>query len=354
MTSTVSTEFPYLRGDLERVQAAMWKAVEDSDLPVHESCVHFLRRPGRMFRPTLTLTSAHLFAPDGPATEAVVQAAAVVEILHLATLHHDDLSDRSQTRRGQPTVNAIHGEDIALISGDYLLASCIQLVATLGQEPVDLVSRTLRQLCDGQLREILDLHRADRTERSYFEAIAGKTAKLMSTAAAIGAMQAGASPAQQQAMGAYGHKLGVAFQVWDDVLDLWPVRDTGKIRFSDLANGVYTLPVILAIEAAGDALTELLDGFDGDPDRGRKVLAILEQHHTRERALAVVGDHIVGAVDKLRELEPEVPGAAARLVGVARELMPEVEQLLAAVAETEPPRGHDSAGLTLAGEGSGR
>jgi len=330
MTAT-ATHFPYLAGDLARVRTLLAATVRVGERRINEPCGNLVRNHGRLFRPTLVLTSAYPFAPDGPASEQVVTAAAVTELLHVATLYHDDLCDQADTRRGLPTVNALYGDTIALLCGDHLLASCVELLADLRPGGVSLFAETLKALCNGQFLETVDLGDLTRGEEAYFEAIGGKTAKLMSASAELGAMQAGAGAQEQKVMASYGHHLGVAFQIWDDLLDLWSAIDTGKPRFGDLRNGVYTLPVIYGLRDRPAELGELLTSRPLTDEHCREILSLLDATGARQRSLAAAREHIGAALGSLAELGDLAAEVSPRLLGVARELMPEVEHLLAAV-----------------------
>jgi menaquinone-specific isochorismate synthase len=330
-TTHTATHFPHLVDDLARVRQVLAATVRVGDQRINEPCANLVRNNGRLFRPTLVLTSAYPFAPPGAASERVITAAAIVELLHVATLYHDDLCDAAQTRRGRPTVNALYGDTVALLCGDHLLACCVELLAGLGSEAVLLFAETLKGLCNGQFLETVDLGDLERGEAGYFESIAGKTAKLMSASAALGAMQAGAAPREQKVMASYGHHLGVAFQIWDDLLDLWSAVDTGKPRFGDLRNGVYTLPVIHGLRERPE-IADLLRARPLTDEHCRRILALLDEAGARESSLAAAREHVGAALGSLAELGDDlVAEVAPRLLGVARELMPEVEQLLAAV-----------------------
>jgi menaquinone-specific isochorismate synthase len=333
--ATGADDFPHLRADLERVRALIGGQLAVADSRIHEPCGRLIRNSGRLFRPTLALTSAYPFAPDGPAPDGVIRAAAIMELLHVATLYHDDLCDDATARRGERTVNAEYGTTIALLCGDYLLATCTRLLSTMGPDAMLLFGETLKDLCSGQFLETVDLGDLGRTEAAYFESIAGKTAKLMSSSAAFGAMQAGATPEQQKIMAGYGHHLGVAFQIWDDLLDLWSAHDTGKPRYVDLRNGVYTLPVIYGLEARPELAGLLERGELSDADCA-KISALLDEAEVRDRCLAQARTHITAALSSIGELGDVAGRFLPRLVGVARDLMPEVNQLLAAVMGKGP------------------
>lgn len=324
-----SRPFPFLQEDLQRVRSALVTEIDHPDDRISGPCGHLLTRPGRLFRPILTLTSAYLFAPAGPAPGPVVDAARAMEILHTATLHHDDLCDSAVLRRAQPSANAVFGDAVALLVGDYLLACCTDLATSLGDAASRLVSRTLKEVCLGQLSELVSTGALDRDEPHYRTSIAGKTACLMAASAEIGALTAGASREQQKIMSDYGHHLGMAFQIWDDVSDVWGPSTIGKALFSDIANGVYTLPVIHALRSHGDELRGLLAPRRVDDAARARILQVLDAAGSREYAVRAARTHIGHALASVEALRTTAPDAVGRLVAVAFELMPEARSLLA-------------------------
>ncbi|WP_311668823.1 polyprenyl synthetase family protein [Streptomyces chisholmiae] len=300
---------------------------------VERPFTHYVQHQGRLFRPVLTLTSAYLFgAPRSTSErERLVAACTGLELIHLATLCHDDICDQAATRRGRPTVHAAFGTEAALVSGDYLLACGTSALATLGGRPARLAGDTLRELCRGQQLEMVDRYDVARTEEAYLSAISGKTAALMSAATRLGAALGGASEADQDTMAAFGHSLGLAFQIWDDVLDIWaPPGVTGKPPVKDIENGVYTLPVIYALRESwrhGGELPRVLKQRPATPDELDEVVRLLGELGVRERAVAVARHHVDEALAATRRVDCP-PEAATALVEVARRLLPEIEPLL--------------------------
>ncbi|APU14609.1 geranylgeranyl pyrophosphate synthase [Actinoalloteichus sp. GBA129-24] len=327
-SSSSSSSFPRLTTDLAAVRRAIIDSVTVGDERARGPFEHFTRRPGRLFRPTLALTSAYVVDHQVSAEE-VIPAAVTVELLHLATLCHDDLCDRAETRRGHPTVNALFGDATALISGDYLLACATGTAASLGTLPMQLIGETLKTICMGQLQEGLDLYDVDRSESAYFAAITGKTAALMEASAVLGAAAAGGDAVARAGMGSFGRNLGIAFQIWDDVLDIWaPNGVTGKESGQDLANGVYTLPVIYALRERPAELQPLLSKGEFTPQRREEILAVLGRTDAAEQSLRVARAHIEQALSDVRSLPGVAPDSAERLIAVARLLMPEIDRLL--------------------------
>jgi geranylgeranyl pyrophosphate synthase len=250
---------------------------------------------GKRLRPLLVLLAAGPDAPDEP----LVRAAAAVELVHSATLVHDDVLDRASLRRGRPTVVAVAGRDMATATGDLLFSRAFaELVRNEDLEQIRALSRASSALARGELVQREDAWDASVTVERYLLRCELKTARLFEAACALGSLVAGTDPA---ALGSFGHRIGLAFQILDDVLDVsGPAERTGKHRGTDLLDGTVTLPLILARER----------GLDVEP---RSVT-------TPERAEAVC-DAIAatGALDDARE-------RALTLVGEAKRELPDLDQ----------------------------
>jgi heptaprenyl diphosphate synthase len=182
-----------------------------------------------------------------------------VELVQVGSLYHDDVMDEAVTRRGVESVNARFGNLKAILSGDYLLAKSSEIAASLGTEVASLLAATIGRLCEGQVRELQSVFDVDRDEQTYFASIAGKTASLFSAACRIGAIVGGHGRDGVDALTDFGHRYGMAFQLVDDVLDVVATdEELGKPSGHDMAEGIYTLPVIRALAAGDDELRELL------------------------------------------------------------------------------------------------
>lgn len=222
----------------------------DSDLPPMQRLVEHLHKyRGKMLRPVLTVASAMAAAPNPPAsaiTDHVITAAAVVEMIHMATLVHDDVLDESATRRGVDTVNRLHGNETAVILGDYLIAAAYHLCSQLPDPAYSLRTAAVAMtLCAGELLQLS--HREDFSidEPTYFELIERKTASLIALACHMGASLAGAPAPLAARLEQFGVHIGVAFQIQDDLLDLTAHQAAlGKPVGQDLAKGKLTLPLI--------------------------------------------------------------------------------------------------------------
>ena len=221
------------------------RTIGEDDFPWLDDLLRYiLATPGKRARPAVTLLAGHLFDfnPD-----VHISMAIAVELLHTASLVHDDSVDKASLRRGTATINARYGDEVALLLGDYLFASSAEMVcATNNVRVITLFSRTLRLLADGELREIQQAFDWTGGQEEYWARVERKTASLFTTAAVSGAVLGGATEAEVDAVTEYGMTLGTAFQVVDDILDLQgDASEVGKPIGSDLRGGILTLPALL-------------------------------------------------------------------------------------------------------------
>jgi heptaprenyl diphosphate synthase len=247
-----------LAADLERVEALLVEGTRSSDPFLGDVAGHLVKAGGKRLRPALTLCTAYAALGPEPVSDDVVTGAVAVELVHLGSLYHDDVIDEAETRRGVPSVNARWSNIVAILAGDFLLARASELAASLGAEVAALLASTIGELCRGQVLELAHLFDVDRSEEIYRSAIGGKTAALFATACRIGGMVTDVGPGPLDALTDFGHHLGMCFQVIDDVLDVTGTdASLGKPAGNDLLEGVYTLPVIYALDRT-PALRELL------------------------------------------------------------------------------------------------
>jgi heptaprenyl diphosphate synthase len=301
-----------IAGRLDLVEERLRTAVEYADPLVDDAAHHLANAGGKRLRPLLTLLSAELGGTAG--SDDVLDAAVVVELTHLASLYHDDVMDSAPLRRGAPAAHEVWGNNVAILVGDLLFARASSTVAHLGPEAVIIQAGTFERLCLGQLHESTGPGAGDDAVQHYLHVLADKTASLIATSARLGAMYGGASPEAVETVAAFGERIGVAFQLADDVLDLTSEGDvSGKTPGTDLREQVPTMPVLLlrerAATGADPADADLVARLDGDlSDDGvlARVLADLRAHdvvrETRERATALVSE----AVDLLAPL-PDGP-----------------------------------------------
>jgi len=283
-----------------------------SDLAcVNDLTRHIERYRGKMLRPTLVLASAMALRPDAPQTpEAHRVVATVVEMVHMATLVHDDILDEADLRRRGATVNSLHGNEAAVMLGDYLISHAYHLCSSLDLPGVSrVIAAATNTVCEG---ELLQLHNRDNwslDEATYFDIIARKTASLCGTCCAIAAKLYDCDDAVAAALDGYGRKLGVAFQIVDDVLDLTGDEATvGKTLGRDLEKGKLTLPVLRAMTTSNGTLAEALRRRDVE-----RVRAAVLGSDAVESARQTAGELIDAAKAGLTEVLPESPARSLML-----------------------------------------
>ncbi len=280
-----------IRDDLGAVEVRMRAAVRETYEPLSSALEAILDSGGKRLRPALVILAARLHRWDqAPA----ISLASAVEMLHTATLIHDDTIDEAAVRRGQRTLNATWKRGATILAGDFLFARAAALAAeTSNTRVASIFANTLMVICQGELRQMLSLFTWRGSREDYYQRIYSKTASLFSAACEAGAVLGQAPEDRVQALGSFGRHLGMAFQIVDDVLDFagdeWHL---GKPVGSDLRQGIATLPVYQYLQAGGDeALVEAaLDR--GAPDTGR-----------RERAVAALVAAVTSspAIDTCRE-----------------------------------------------------
>lgn len=209
---------------------------------------HVLSRKGKLMRPILVLLAAKRY---GKVNDAVLHAAVSLEMLHTASLVHDDVVDESDERRGQLSVNALMDNKAAVLVGDYLLSTSLKHAATAGSlEVVDIVARLGQTLSDGELQQLSNVKSDEISEEQYFDVIRSKTASLFASCAEVGALLSGATKAQIARLRDFGTYVGLCFQIRDDVFDYYDV-EVGKPTGNDMKEGKLTLPVIYAVLQPG-------------------------------------------------------------------------------------------------------
>jgi heptaprenyl diphosphate synthase len=300
-----------IRQGMDSVEALLRASVKTADAFVSDVAAHLLAAGGKRFRPLVTLLAAHFGNPAGP---GVVPAAVVVELTHLATLYHDDVMDEAVLRRGADSANSRWGNSIAILTGDFLFARASDILADLGPEAVRLQARTFERLVQGQIRETVGPDDTEDPVEHYLRVLVDKTGSLIGTSGRFGAMMSGADEAVIELLTQWGERIGVAFQLSDDLIDVASESDeSGKVPGTDLREGVPTLPVLLLRRDARPTDAGLLAALDGDLSGDRAladVLAELRSHPVMERAREVTAGWATDARGVLEPL-PDVPAKRA-------------------------------------------
>ncbi len=325
MTSGGATQLPgaspelsrALLTEVARVEDVIRSAIDHDDPFVAEAAGHLFAAGGKRFRPMLTVLTAHV---GRGVDDRVVAAAAAVELTHLASLYHDDVMDEAGLRRGVPSANAQYDNSTAILVGDLLFGTASSIVADLGPEAVKIQADTFVRLCAGQIRDARPRPEGVDPIDYYLGVLADKTGVLIATAARYGAMFSGCDDATVEILRTYGERLGVAFQLADDLLDIAGVSGvSGKQPGTDLREGVDTLPTLYVRAAADPAdarLLELLDSDLRDPQRHAEALELLRAHPAMERAARHTREYAASAQQLLDPLgDTDAVRALKALVG---------------------------------------
>jgi octaprenyl-diphosphate synthase len=259
---------------LESVVEELRRIVLSDFPPIEGVNDHLFWARGKLFRPTLLLLSNQI---GGRPHNRAVTLAALVELVHLATLVHDDAVDHSVLRRGMPTVNALWNHQTAVIMGDFLYSRSVTELATLGRvDLIEVLARAANEMSIGEMRQLISCDALDFTETDYERLIASKTASLMSAACEMGAVAG--DPSFRQPLARYGHALGMAFQIADDLLDYTETEAvTGKPSGQDLREHKVTLPLIHAFQAMNSTERKTVEHFFADPQPDdRQINQIIE------------------------------------------------------------------------------
>ena len=297
---------PSVSSCLAEVEKQLRSAIAHSDPLADATSRHLVEAGGKRIRPLLTILASHL---GNPTRAKVVQAAVVVELTHLATLYHDDVMDSAPYRRGAPTAHEVWGNSVAILTGDLIFARASILVSELGGEALGIQARTFERLCLGQLHETVGPRDGQDALEHYLSVIADKTGSLVAASGQLGALFADTPREVIDVMVSYGEKVGVAFQLADDVIDVTGRKVTsGKAPGTDLREGVPTLPVILLrrAAAAGDRsaadVVALVDSDLSSDDALAAAVTAVREHPQTQEAWAVAqqwADEAVAALEPL-------------------------------------------------------
>ena len=246
-TATLSRLFAGIQGDLDQVDVVFQERATSGLDILNSASMHALSSQGKRLRTALTLLSGKF---NNYRLDKLIPLSVAFEMVHLASLIHDDIVDDAKTRRGHPTVNAIWGDKIAILLGDYYYAKTAGLIADIEDSRIDrLFSDTVATVCEGSIIEMMTAGYVDLSIETYYEKIRHKTACLIAACSKGGAIVSGAADKEIQLLHEYGINLGIAFQIIDDVLDYTEDQSTiGKPAGNDLRQGMVTLPLIYALQ----------------------------------------------------------------------------------------------------------
>jgi heptaprenyl diphosphate synthase len=301
-----------IEAGLEQVEALLHREVSSDYGFVSETSLHLIEAGGKRFRPLFTLLGAQMGPrPDSP---EVVTAAAVAELIHLATLYHDDVMDSATMRRGAESANSRWDNTVAILTGDFLFAHASRLVADLGPAAVRIIAETFAELVTGQMRETRGPRPGDDPVEHYLTVVAEKTGSLIATSGRYGGMFSGCPPEHVESLRRFGAVIGTAFQISDDVIDIASASaSSGKTPGTDLREGVHTLPMLYALQETGpaaDRLRTLLARPISDDAEVEEALGLLRSGAGLDRARGVLAGQAAEARAELDKL-PACPASDA-------------------------------------------
>ena len=285
-----------IRAHLDRVEEALEKALESDSELLSTSAKYLLAAGGKRFRPMLVLVASYFGDPTDP---RLIPGAAAIELVHVATLYHDDVMDEAESRHGVPSVNARWDNNIAILSGDFLFARASEISADLGPEVCRLLARTIAVLCDGQVRDVSSARKVDKSEDEHLDIIRRKTGVLIATSCRLGGMLSDAPGRYVGILEAFGGALGTAFQLSDDIMDITSSQlELGKEPGTDMREGVYTVPVVHALRESEhrDELRRILSTGAPDGERLDRALEIVRAEGSIDHARVAVGAEVARAV----------------------------------------------------------
>jgi heptaprenyl diphosphate synthase len=296
-----------IQSGLELVEVQLLEAVTHTDPVANVTSRHLLEAGGKRLRPVLVLLGAAL---GDDTKDEVTKAAVVVELTHLATLYHDDVMDRAPMRRGVPTAHEVWGNSVAILTGDLLFARASQIVSRLGGKALSLQADTFERLCLGQLHETMGPQNGEDPIAHYIQVLADKTGSLIAASAELGVVYGDGPDEYREPMRIYGEKVGVAFQLIDDVIDIVS-DDSGKTPGTDLRAGVPTMPTLLlrahaATDPKAQELVEIIDAGLEDDAQLALAVAKLREHPALEEAYQLAKSWATDAVAALAPL-PDSP-----------------------------------------------
>ncbi|WP_067467187.1 polyprenyl synthetase family protein [Actinomadura macra] len=298
---------------LAAVEALLLESVHGEDPLLTEASKHLVVAGGKRFRPMLVLLASHF---GDPAAAGVVPAAVVVELTHLGTLYHDDVMDEATVRRGQESANSRWTNTVAILTGDYLFARASDLLADLGPDAVRIQARAFARLVRGQIQETVGPAEGSDDLKHYLRVLADKTGSLIAVSGQFGALLSGAPAQVVDTITSACEKIGIAFQLSDDILDIdSEAEQSGKTPGTDLREGIRTLPMHHVLAGAGSGpddarLRELLVQDLSDDALHAEALALLRAHPAMARARADLRQWAEGARAELLTL-PDIPARSA-------------------------------------------
>ncbi|MDK2986029.1 MAG: heptaprenyl diphosphate synthase component 2 [Clostridia bacterium] len=291
--------------DLQKVEQELQKYVQTQNKLLSETSRHLLLAGGKRLRPAFTLLVGKLY---NSSLDKLIPLAAALEMIHMATLVHDDVVDKSLTRRGKPTVKAKWGDSVSLNTGDYLFAKSLIIISDYEDKRIaNVLANVSVQMCQGEIQQLATAYNTEQGLRDYFYRIKRKTALLISASTQLGAIASGASQKDIRALKYYGYYLGMAFQITDDILDMTAdEKKLGKPVGSDLRQGIITLPAIFTLKHTpyGNRLKKLLSEKNKSEQAIMEAISIIKDSGGIDYSFKIARKYIEKAKKELEKLPP--------------------------------------------------
>lgn len=293
--------YSFLNADLNMIENALEKAIQAESPLLHEASLHLLQAGGKRLRPVFVLLSAKF---GNYQIEKVKDAAVALELIHMASLVHDDVIDDAEIRRGQATIKAKYDNRIAMYTGDYIFARALELVSNIDKPFAhQILSKTLVELCIGEIEQIKDKYNYDQNFRTYFRRIKRKTAILIAVSCQLGAIAADVEETVHEKLYKIGYYIGMSYQIIDDVLDFSGTeKELGKPAGGDLQQGNITLPALYAMEDAYIRSKIVAVNESTARPEMEEVIALVKGSGALERALEVSDRYLQKALHLIDEL----------------------------------------------------
>lgn len=276
-------EYPDIKNELEIVKNIMKENVKSAHKDMEKALLDLIDSGGKMIRPAFVLLSGRFGEFDG---DKLYSLAAIVEMLHMATLVHDDIVNDARLRRGSPTIQSKYGKDYAVFMGDFLFAKCFMLLSNnTSMESIKGVAKVVSKICLGEIEQFSSRFTPNLSVKKYLKRIGAKTAALFSLSCYIGASESGLDEKQCKSLAKVGYYIGMAFQIIDDILDYNGNQGSvGKPIGNDLKQGIFTLPLIYALRRDNNTLSKILCKNDYSEEDIKKVVEITRKSNGIEEA----------------------------------------------------------------------
>lgn len=299
--------------DLVEVEKELVKAATSSDGVLADVSLAILNAGGKRLRPVLVLLAGMVGDYN---LDRLMPAAVASELIHMASLIHDDILDDAATRRGIPTINSVWGEQIAIAAGDFLFARAFELLSRTPIRAVEIMVKAAVDLSLGEFDQMITAHVIDQSMSDYVQKAKRKTAALFAACCQVGSYLSGAPEAEVAALTRYGEDLGVAFQIYDDVLDIIGGKETGKAIGVDVRDGTVTVPMLYALEAFGknNQLATIIANTTPSDEEIEAALAMINESGAVSRTKDTARSYVNTALDSLKVLSK--PEAIAVFTGI--------------------------------------